>query len=72
VREVLNMVEQVAGRKLKTLEEARRPGDPPTLVAGVDLIRKTLDWTPRYDDLEAIVSSALNWERQLQAGVWAA
>ena len=72
VREVLSMVEQVAGRKLDTREEERRAGDPPTLIAAAELITSTLDWTPRYDNLEAIVSSALNWERKLEAGVWAA
>jgi UDP-glucose 4-epimerase len=27
-------------------------------------VRQTLDWAPRYDDLQAIVRSALAWERK--------
>ncbi|SMH41347.1 UDP-galactose 4-epimerase [Azospirillum lipoferum] len=65
VREVLAMVEAVTGKPLPMRIAARRPGDPPALVAGVERIRATLDWTPRFDDLETIVSTALAWERRL-------
>jgi len=70
VREVIAMVEKVAGRKLKVREVERRAGDPPTLVAAVDRIRRTLAWAPRYDDLETICASSLAWERELAAGRW--
>lgn len=71
VRELLAMVEKVAGRPLNKKEEPRRAGDPPVLVAEASRIRTALDWTPRHDDLEQIVSSSLNWERKLAAGHWA-
>ncbi|HEU4618609.1 MAG TPA: UDP-glucose 4-epimerase GalE [Gammaproteobacteria bacterium] len=71
VREVLAMVERVAGVTLDKREAPRRAGDPPTLVAEAARIRTQLGWAPRYDDLEAIVRSSLNWERKLAAGVWA-
>jgi UDP-glucose 4-epimerase len=70
VRELINMVEKVAGHALRKHEEPRRPGDPPTLIARADRIRKTLGWTPRHDDLAVIVGSALAWERKLAAGHW--
>ena len=65
VREVLNMVEKVNGKPLNIIEEDRRAGDPPSLVANTDKIRRLFNWTPRYDDLEAIVRTSLNWERKL-------
>jgi UDP-glucose 4-epimerase len=65
VREVIQMVERVAGHELAKVESPRRPGDPPTLIAAADRIRAVLHWTPRYDDLEKIVSSSLRWERVL-------
>jgi UDP-glucose 4-epimerase len=40
------------------------------LVARADRIRAELGWHPRYDDLEAIVSSSLAWERKLLANPW--
>ena len=35
------------------------------LVAQVDRIGEPRDWSPRYNDLDAIVMHALNWERRL-------
>jgi UDP-glucose 4-epimerase len=35
------------------------------LIADTRRIRKALKWRPRLDDLDAIVTSALGWERRL-------
>ena len=70
VREVISMVERVAGQTIPTREVERRAGDPPTLVAAVARIHGTLGWQPQYDDLEAICASALAWERRLAEGIW--
>lgn len=64
VREVIHAVEKANDGKPLNIEEApRRAGDPATLVAKADKIRNVLGWEPRYDDLDFIVSSALNWEK---------
>lgn len=65
VREVIEAVERANGRKLKVRLSGRRPGDPSVLVADASLIRATLGWTPRYDDLDYIVYTDLQWEYQL-------
>jgi UDP-glucose 4-epimerase len=70
VREVLRMVETVGGKPLVIREEARRAGDPAYLVARADRIRAELGWRPRYDDLAAIVSHSLAWERKLLREPW--
>jgi UDP-glucose 4-epimerase len=70
VREVLRMVETVGGKPLVVREEARRAGDPAYLVARADRIRAELGWRPRYDDLAAIVSHSLAWERKLLQEPW--
>jgi UDP-glucose 4-epimerase len=70
VREVLRMLEQVAGERLNVREEARRAGDPAYLVARADRIRAELGWQPRFDDLQAIVASSLAWERKLLKEPW--
>jgi len=70
VREVLAAVERAAGVKLNVREEPRRPGDPPTLVARADRIRSELGWNPRLDDLDTIVWTSLEWERQLERDPW--
>ena len=65
VREVIDAVDRANGTPLVRREEARRPGDPPVLVAKADRIRTVLGWRPRHDDLGFIVETALRWERRL-------
>jgi UDP-glucose 4-epimerase len=71
VREVLQSVERVAGTRLRVVEEPRRAGDPPSLVARADRIRQELGWQPRLDDLDTIVRHALAWEKRLLRDPWA-
>jgi len=66
VREVIDAVDRASGTPLVRLEEPRRAGDPPVLVARADRIRQVLGWIPRHDDLGFIVETALRWERRLQ------
>lgn len=70
VREVLAAVERAAGTKLNVREEPRRAGDPPSLVARAERVRDDLGWRPRLDDLDTIVGTSLEWERQLKRGPW--
>jgi len=68
VREVLAAVESAHGDTLKTTEEPRRAGDPPELIAVANRIRDVLGWTPKFDDLDTIVRTSLEWERKIAAG----
>ena len=70
VREVLESVERVAGKRLTVKEEPRRAGDPPALVARADRIRAELGWRPRLDNLDTIVTTALKWEQHLLQNPW--
>ena len=76
VREVLSAVEKANGGPLKIVEEARRAGDPPELVAVAEEIGRVLGWTPKFDDLDTIVRTSLAWERKIANGdptaYWAA
>ncbi len=65
VREVLDLFQRETCRRLVVREEPRRLGDLPVLVARADLIRTTLDWTPRNDNLGQLVADSLRWERTL-------
>lgn len=67
VRDVLSAVETANEAPLKIVEEARRAGDPPELVAVADKIRTTLGWQPAFDDLDTIVRTSLAWERKIAA-----
>jgi UDP-glucose 4-epimerase len=70
VRDVLRSVERVGGKALKIIEQPRRAGDPPELVAKSERIRSVLGWKPELDDLDGIVTSSLNWEKKLLREPW--
>jgi UDP-glucose 4-epimerase len=65
VREVIDAVEKASGTRLRVVEQPRREGDPPSLIARCEKLRDTLGWRPRHDDIDAIVGTALAWERRL-------
>jgi UDP-glucose-4-epimerase GalE len=62
VHEVIAAVERIGGRKVPRRETARRPGDPPELVADPRRAADRLGWQPRHSDLDTIVATALAWE----------
>lgn len=63
VREVIACARKVTGNEIPTRESDRRPGDPPMLVAGSDLIRSELGWKARKPELEAMVADAWAFAR---------
>ena len=65
VKEVVEVVRRVSGVDIEAVISPRRAGDPAAIVASNDRIRSELGWTPKHDDLDAIVGQALDWERRL-------
>jgi UDP-glucose 4-epimerase len=61
VKEVLNAVEKVTGKKVPFVMGPRRDGDPPLLVADSTRLQRELGWKPVYSDLERIVETAWAW-----------
>jgi UDP-glucose 4-epimerase len=64
VRQVIDGMEAVLGRRLPVKEGPRRPGDPPTLISDPTKLKTVLKWRPEHDDLDEIIRSALEWERR--------
>jgi len=52
----------VTGREIRAVEEPRRPGDPPELVASSDRIRDELAWVPEKS-LEDMIADAWAWHQ---------
>ena len=65
VREVLAAVGRAHGAPVPYVEQPRRAGDPPSLIARSQRIRAVLGWQPRHDDLDFIARTALAWERSV-------
>lgn len=60
-REVLDMIEKVSWKKIKTKISQRRPGDASQLIADPSRIKKELHFEQKYSDLSTIVESAWKW-----------
>ncbi len=65
VLEVLDALDRVLGKPVPRREMPRRPGDAPALVASNRALVETLEWSPRFADIDTIVTHALEWERRL-------
>ena len=63
VREVVEAATGILGKAIPFIEGERRAGDPPALFADPTKANRDLNWTPRYSDLETIVRTAAEWER---------
>jgi UDP-glucose 4-epimerase len=67
VKEVVFAFEQVTGRSLPLRNAPRRAGDAAFVVADPGRLCEVLGWQPRYNRLDTMVRSALEWERHLVA-----
>ena len=65
VLEVLDAVDRVTNRRIERVMAPRRAGDPGRLISDPSRIKATLPWRPAFDNLDAIVTHALAWERKL-------
>ncbi len=63
VREVLAAAEAAVGRRIPYTVGARRPGDPPVLVASAERAGEVLDWRPARPSLDEMVGSAWAWRQ---------
>ena len=63
VKEVIETARRITGHSIPAREEARRAGDPSTLIASSEKAKQVLGWKPNYDDLSTIISTAWKWHK---------
>ena len=63
VKEVVAEMEKIINRKLKVEIGPRRESDIPYSVANSDKFKKKFNWKPKYNNLNYILKTALNWEK---------
>lgn len=66
VKEVIGAVESYIGQKLNVEMGPRRAGDAVELISKAEKIKTVLGWQPKYNDLDYIVKSAIEWEKKLK------
>jgi UDP-glucose 4-epimerase len=65
VLEIIESVGRVTGRDLPVRHGARRPGDPPVLVADPAKARRLIGFAAGWTELDRVVESAWRWHRKL-------
>ncbi len=66
VLEVVEAVKRISGNDFPVVMEPRRAGDIPALTANSNRLMSRLSWTPKHNDLDIIIRTALDWESILQ------
>ena len=65
VLEVIETMRKVSSVDIIADIEERRAGDPALLISDNTKIKTVMGWEPKYDDLELICKTALEWEKKL-------
>ncbi|MFN8376440.1 MAG: UDP-glucose 4-epimerase GalE [Anaerolineae bacterium] len=63
VLEVIETAREVTGHPIPVKFGERRAGDVDVLVADSTRIKQELGWTPKYDNLKAIIETAWKWHK---------
>ena len=61
VKQVLETTREVTGKNISARMGPRRAGDPATLIASSEKIKRELGWKPEFQDLRIIIESAWRW-----------
>lgn len=65
VKEVIDTYNKILNKKIKSKIGPRRPGDSKMVVADPFKFNKTLNWKPKFNNLEYILTTAYEWEKKL-------
>ncbi len=63
VKEMIEAARKVTGHEIPAKVCERRAGDPAKLVASSIKAREELGWQPKFENVEAMISSAWNWHK---------
>ena len=63
---MLNATIKICNNKIKVQNGARRAGDAEILVSDIIKLKRKIDWTPKYNKLDFIIKTAIDWELKLQ------
>jgi len=67
VKEVIDTYNKILNKKIKSKVGPRRPGDSKMIVADPSKFNKTLNWKPKFNNLEYILKTAYEWENKLKS-----
>lgn len=65
VKEVIDTYNKILDKKIKSTIGPRRQGDSKMVVADPSKFNKTLNWQPKFNNLEYILKTAYEWEKKI-------
>jgi len=65
VREAIDAASRLIGQQLPYHDDARRTGDIPAIIADTTMLHETFDWSPKYNNLDMMLQTALQSEKFL-------
>ena len=63
VRQIISSLKEL-GVPVRTIDDARRAGDPAYLVADCSKAKAILNWQAHYNNIEDILKTAIHWHQQ--------
>ena len=66
VKDVLNVTNSLCKNRINILNSPRRMGDAEMVVSDIGKLKRMIDWTPKYNKLDFIIKTAIDWELKLQ------
>lgn len=66
IKDVIKELNKIINKNLKTTIGPRRPGDSEMIVSNVDKFMKYFSWKPKYNNLDYILKTAIDWEKKLK------
>ena len=64
VLDVAREFKKQSSKNVKILETSRRKKDIVKIIASNNKLKKFINWSPKYNSLNKIVKSCLNWEKK--------
>ncbi len=65
VKEVVDAVNQITNGSLKYEYGDRRSGDSEVLISDVSKLNNLINWKPKYNNLNIILKTAIDWEKKI-------
>ena len=65
VLDIVNISNKIFNNSIKYTFTSRRNGDVEKLISDSTKLSKYIKWKPKYNNLETIIKSAVNWEKKI-------
>ena len=65
IKDVISEINKITNKSLETIIGPRRPGDSKMIVSNVTKFTKHFSWEPKYNNLNYILKTAIEWEKKL-------